>query len=114
MLNMTEIITTIKRLIAVRLKMIKSEIMDALGLVIARIVMLVSMVMAAMFVLLVGSIALAFYFSEIYESSYIGFLLLTGIYFLIFLLLFIVRNSPPLQRGLQNTLSKFVFLFKNK
>lgn len=114
MLNMTEILTTIKKLIEVRFKILKSGIQDQISLLIARVVMLVLMVLAASFVLLFGSISLAFYFSELYESTSIGFLFLTGIYFLIFIILYVMRNSTFLQGGLKNSITKFVFLFKGK
>lgn len=111
---MTEIISTLKKLIEVRFKLLKSEIADEISSLIARLGVLALMVLTASFILLFGSISLAFYFSELYGSSSVGFLLLTGIYLLLFLLLYLLKNTIFFQRVLKNTLSKYVFLFKNR
>ncbi|WP_240459308.1 phage holin family protein [Cyclobacterium jeungdonense] len=108
-----EIISTLKKLIEVRFKILKSEITDKISSMAARLGILVLMVLSASFILLFGSISLAFYFSEIYESSSIGFLLLTGIYLVIFILLYLLRNTGFIQKSLKNSLSKYVFLFEN-
>lgn len=111
---MTEIITTIKKLIEVRFKILKSEIQDEISSIAARVGIILMMVLAASFILLFGSISLAFYFSELYGSSSVGFLLLTGIYFLLFIILYLVRNANFIQKGFKNSLSRYVFLFKSK
>lgn len=110
---MMEIISTLKKLIEVRFKIFKSEITDKISNMAARLGILLLMVLSASFILLFGSIALAFYFSEILGSSSIGFLLLTGIYFVIFILLYLLRNAVFIQKSLKNSLSKYVFLFED-
>ena len=111
---MNEIITTIKKLIEVRVNIIKAEIVDQISSVVARVAVIVLIVLSASFILLFGSIALAFYFSELYGSTSIGFLMLTGIYLVIFLLLVFLRNAMSFQSVLKNSLYKFVFLFKDR
>jgi hypothetical protein len=80
----------------------------------ARIAAIVLMLLLASFILLFGSIALAFYFSEVYGSSSIGFLMLTAIYLVLFLLLFLLRNAGFFQGLLKNSISRYVFLFKDR
>ncbi|WP_162343404.1 phage holin family protein [Cyclobacterium salsum] len=111
---MMEIISTLKKLIEVRFNIIKSEIADQISSMAARVGVLVMMVLSASFILLFGSISLAFYFSEIYGSSSVGFLLLTGIYLALFIVLYLIRNASFFQKLLKNSLSKYVFLFDNK
>ncbi|WP_339925378.1 phage holin family protein [uncultured Cyclobacterium sp.] len=111
---MNQIITTIKKLIEVRVDIIKAEIVDQISSVVARVAVIVLIVLSASFILLFGSIALAFYFSELYGSTSIGFLLLTGIYLIIFLFLVFLRNAMSFQSVLKNSLYKFVFLFKDR
>ncbi|AEL25088.1 phage holin family protein [Cyclobacterium marinum] len=111
---MNEIITTIKKLIEVRVNIIKAEITDQISSIVARVAAIVLMIISASFILLFGSIALAFYFSELYGSSSIGFLMLTGIYTFIFLLLYLLRNAGGFQRILKNSLYRYVFLFKGR
>lgn len=111
---MNEIISTIKKLIEVRFNLLRTEIIDQLSSVAARIAAVVLMLLSASFILLFGSIALAFYFSEIYGSSSIGFLMLTGIYLLLFLLLYLLRNAGAFQGILKSSISRYVFLFKDR
>jgi len=111
---MNEIISTIKKLIEVRFNILKAEITDQISSVAARIAAMVLMLLFASFILLFGSIALAFYFSEIYGSTSIGFLMLTGIYLLLFFLLFLLRNAGTFQGILKNSISRYVFLFKDR
>ncbi|MFO7823765.1 MAG: phage holin family protein [Cyclobacterium sp.] len=111
---MTEIITTLKKLIEVRFKILKSEILDEISSIATRVGIILLMVLSASFILLFGSISLAFYFSELYGSTSLGFLLLTGIYLLLFVLLYLLRNARFFQKGLKNSLSRYVFLFTNK
>jgi len=111
---MNEIISTIKKLIEVRFNILRAEITDQISSVAARIAAVIIMLVFGSFILLFGSIALAFYFSEIYGSSSIGFLMLTGIYFLLFFLLFLLRNAEIFQGFLKNSISRYVFLFKER
>jgi hypothetical protein len=80
----------------------------------ARIAAMVLMLLSASFILLFASISLAFYFSEIFGSSSIGFLMLTGIYVVLFFILFLLRNAGTFQGILKSSISRYVFLFKDR
>lgn len=112
MLNFSELINTIKKLIEIRIKILIEEIKDDLSTIIVRVVVLVFMVLASLFLLLFGSIALAFYFAVLVESTHIGFLMVGGIYLFILLILFMIRNSFSLQSNLKRRLISFLFMFK--
>ncbi|MFC4872260.1 phage holin family protein [Negadavirga shengliensis] len=114
MISISEVVTTIKKLIEIRFEILKNEIQDELGIIVARVVVLVSMVLASLFILLFCSISLAFYLGELYASPYLGFLMVAAIYLLILLILYIIRNSSVLQVNLKNSLASFVFLFKKR
>lgn len=111
-MNFSEIVETIKRLVEIRIKIAVTRITDDLSTIVTRIVMLVLMVLAGMFVLLFGSVALGYFLSVQLGATHLGFLSVAGIYFLIFIILYLVRNTLSLQTSLKTALMKFVFLAK--
>jgi hypothetical protein len=114
MINFSELITTIKKLIEIRIKILIEEIKDDISTVITRLVVLILMLLTSLFILLFGSIALAFYFATLSESTHVGFLIVGGIYVFILLILFMIRNSLSLQSNLKRSLGSFLFIFKRK
>jgi hypothetical protein len=109
MFNVSEIIQTIKQLIEVRVTLVKEEINDRISAIFARIFLLVLMAMASLMVLLFASISLAFYLSEKLYSPYIGFLYVSLIYILIFILLYFIRESSSITNPTQKFLKGFIF-----
>lgn len=114
MLNFSELVNTIKKLIEIRFKILIEEVKDDISIIISRIVVLVLMLLASLFILLFGSIALAFYFAVLVESTHMGFLIVGGIYAFILLILYMIRNSMTLQTNLKRNLGSFLFIFKKK
>ncbi|SRR5690606_12659766 len=110
MSKISEVVNTIKELIDVRLEMIQEEIRTRISSFIARIAILVLMGLFALFLLLFASFSLAFYLSEVTRSPWLGFLYVAGIYLVIVIILYFVRNSLQLQANLRSSLSRFVFL----
>ena len=114
MSNISEILTTIKDLISVRLEMIQEAIQKRISTFINRLIILVVMGIVTLFVLLFASLSLAFYLSEVSQSIYMGFLYVTGIYIVIFLVLYIIQNSLRFRSSLQDSISRFMFSGKGK
>ncbi|WP_373496668.1 phage holin family protein [Aquiflexum sp.] len=108
MFNVSEIIQTIKQLIEVRINIIKEEVSDYFSAIFTRIFLLVLMAAASMMVLLFASISLAFYLSELLYSTYKGFLYVSVIYLLIFVLLYFIKESRIITNPTQRFLKKFV------
>jgi hypothetical protein len=109
MFNVSEIIQTIKQLIEVRVTLVKEEINDRISAIFARIFLLVLMAMASLMVLLFASFSLAFYLSEKMYSTYKGFLYVSLIYVLVFLLFYFIRESRGVTNPTQKFLKKFIF-----
>lgn len=114
MSNITEILNTIKNLIEVRIEMIKEGIRARFISLISRIVVLVLMGITGLFILLFASFSLAFYLSEVSRSPFLGFLYVAGIYLLILIILYFIRNSLKLQANLQSSFTKFIFFGKTR
>ncbi len=109
MLNISEIINTVKKLIEVRIQLIKKEIQDELTSVVTRVAILVLMLVASVLVLLFASLALAFYFGEITYSNYLGFLYVALIYLVLFILPYIIKDQKGVQNRIHKLLRTFVF-----
>lgn len=112
MLNVSEIIQTIKKLIEVRVEIVKSEIQDQFSDIFSRIFILVLMGLSSLMILLFASLSLAFYLGEILYSPFKGFLYVALIYLLLFVLLYLVRES----KGLVDSFKQFfrTFIFRGK
>jgi hypothetical protein len=114
MMNVSEILATVKKLIELRIKIAFKRLSDDISTIVTRIVALILMVLAGMFVLLFGSISLAFYLGELLDRVYLGFLSVGGIYLLLLLILYLVRNTLSFQTSLKGNLTRFIFLSKTK
>lgn len=114
MSNIAEILKTLKDIIEIRIQMIKNEIKERISSLITRVIVLVLMGLTALFTLLFASFSLAFYLSEISRSAFMGFLYVAGLYLLIFIILYFVRNSLKLQASLKSSFTKFIFLGKKR
>lgn len=114
MMNISEILETVKKLIELRIKIAFNKITEDISTIVTRVVVLIMMVLASMFVLLFGSISLAFYVGVLLDSVYLGFLSVGGFYLLILLILYLIRNTMSFQSRLSSSLTKFIFLFKTK
>lgn len=114
MLNVSEIMQTIKQLVEVRMQMVKNEISEQVSIFMTRILLLVLMGLVALFVLLFLSICLAFYLNEVTYSNYMGFLYVALIYIVLLIVLYIMRNSGRLSDSAQDSLKAFIFRVKSK
>ncbi|PSL02898.1 phage holin family protein [Cecembia rubra] len=114
MLNISEIIQTIKQLIEVRMQLIKDEVNEKISTIMARIFLLLLMMTVSVMVLLFVSFSLAFYLSEKMYSTYKGFLYVGLLYLLIFILIYFLKDSKGILGSFQNFLKNFVFRGRNK
>ncbi|MEX2595019.1 MAG: phage holin family protein [Anditalea sp.] len=114
MSNIAEIVKTIKEIIEIRIQMIKGEIRERITSLVSRVVVLVLMGITALFMLVFASFSLAFYLSELSRSAFMGFLYVAGIYLLILIVLYFIRNSLKLQANLKSSFTKLIFYGKKR
>jgi hypothetical protein len=107
-MKVSEIFQTIKQLIDVRIQLILDRLQETFSAILNKIIILVVMVIAGLQVLLFGSIALAFYLSELAYSTFMGFLYVALIYLVILIILFFVRNSIDVSSKIQKFFRAFV------
>src|SRR5690554_6193176 len=106
MSNIADILNTVKNLVDVRLEMIQAGIRKRITSLVTRIVILAVMGVVGLFLLLFASFSLAFYLSEISRSPFLGFLYVAGIYLVILIVLYFIRNSLQLQANLRSSLTR--------
>jgi hypothetical protein len=109
MLNISEIIQTIRQLFDVRLQLIKDEVQEQFSKFMTKIMVLVLIGVTVFMVLLFGSIALAFYLSEVTASPSLGFLYVSLIYLALLIILYLIKNADGLQVSVQRVLRVFMF-----
>ena len=114
MLNVSEIIQTIKQLIEVRVQLVKDEINEQISTVMARFFLLMVMGTVSVLVLFFASFSFAFYLSDLMRSPFKGFLYVSLIYVLILVLLYFLKDSKTLVKGFQEVFKAFVFRAKKK
>jgi lipopolysaccharide export LptBFGC system permease protein LptF len=114
MLNISEIIQTVKQLIDVRLQIVKDEINETIAGIMARIFLLLIMMTVSVMMLLFASFSLAFYLSEKMYSTYKGFMYVGLIYLLVFILIYFLKDSKGIIASSQAFLKNFVFAGRQK
>jgi hypothetical protein len=114
MLNVSEIIQTVKQLIEVRIKLVKEEINGQISNILTRVLLLVLMGVVAVLILIFASFALAFYFSSLVQSTSQGFLYVALIYLLVLVILYFVKDSMTVGKGFQSIINAFFYRPKRK
>lgn len=112
MLNVSEIIQTVKQLIEVRVQLVKDELNEKISTVMARVFLLMVMGTVSVMVLFFASFSFAFYLSELMRSPAKGFLYVALIYVLVMVLLYFLKDSRTLIKVFQEVVKAFVFRSK--
>jgi ABC-type phosphate/phosphonate transport system permease subunit len=114
MLNISEMIQTIKQLVDVRIQLIQDEISEQLSSFLTRIFLLLLMATVSVMVLLFASFSLAFYLSELMYSTYKGFLYVALIYLLVFVFIYFLKDAKSIVDSFQKFLRNFIFSRKKE
>jgi hypothetical protein len=78
-------IELIKKYVDNRVQLIKLELVSILANVVATLINSFFILIIAIFILLMFSLALAFWFAELFENDSVGFAIVGGIYVLVFI-----------------------------
>lgn len=109
MLNLGEIVQTIRSIIETRIGIIKSEIQDEFVGILSRIILLIIMGSLILLVFLFLSLSLAFFISQETQSLSLGFLIVALLYLLAVLVLYLTRHSHGVQNQINSSMKGFVF-----
>jgi Ca2+/Na+ antiporter len=109
MLNLGEIVQTIKSIVETKVQLIKSEIQDEFVGILSRLILLLIMGSLTLLVLLFMSLSLAFFISQVTQSPYLGFLVVALMYLLVVMVLYLTRDSHSIQNQINSSLKNFIF-----
>ncbi|MFT4857371.1 MAG: hypothetical protein ACI8YP_000049 [Algoriphagus sp.] len=114
MVKIGEILNTVRGIVETKIELVKNEIQEEFIAIIFRILLLTFMIALGLFVLLFFSFSLAFFLSQYTKSPYMGFLLVGGLYLILFGGVYYARYSDRMQRGVEIGLRRFVFSKRNR
>lgn len=114
MLNIGEIVQTVKSIVETRIGLIKQEIQDEFVGILSRLMLLIVIGGLVGLAFLFLSLSLAFYISLVTQNTYLGFLIVALMYLLIVMVLFISRDSMGFQDKINTSLKNFIFRINNK
>lgn len=112
MLNISEIVQTVKGIVETRIGLVKQEIQDEFVGILSRIILLTVIGGLLLLVFLFLSLSLAFFLSQVTKSPYMGFLIVALMYFLIVLVMFLSKDSLQIQKKTEELLKSFIFQMK--
>ena len=114
MINVGEIIKTLRGIVETRVGLIKEEIQEEFLGFLSRLILLVVIGSLLLLVFLFLSLSLAFFLSQVTQSPYLGFLIVALIYFLVMLVLYLSRDSLRLRQRTEVSLKNFFSNIKNE
>lgn len=105
---MQEIIDKLKEYVDTRLRLAKLVAIEKSSSAIAEIIAIVIISVFLLLAFLFVSLALGFYISELLGNSYSGFFIVALFYFLVALVVFLIKGNV-LERSIVNTIIKKTF-----
>jgi cobalamin biosynthesis protein CobD/CbiB len=112
MLKISHIIETVKGIIETRVGLVKQEIQKQFVEILSRIILVILMGSLLLLVFLFLSLSLAFFLSQVTERPYLGFLIVALMYFMVVILLFVMKDSFQIQQRTEGLLNNFIFKMK--
>ncbi|GMQ28956.1 phage holin family protein [Algoriphagus confluentis] len=114
MINVGEIIKTLRGIVEARIGLIKEEIQEEFFGFLSRLILLVIIGSLLLLVFLFLSLSLAFFLSQLTQSPYLGFLIVALMYLLTVLVLYLSRDSLKLRQRTEGALKNFFTNIKNE
>lgn len=105
--NVVELINDLKDYANSRSELLGLQVRKTAAELIGNIGSSMIVLIFASMVFIFGSFALAYYIAEFYKSMFIGFLSITGIYFILLMIALLLKNS--IRTSITNTIIKILF-----
>lgn len=105
-LGIEKIINSVQGLIETRVALIKEEIEEKVALTMAKAIPLLLAFFAVFLFVLFGSITLGIYLSQLMNSYIAGFGILTGVYFLLAVFLFLIKDNKAYNKNFYDQVKK--------
>lgn len=109
-LKIDELIDTLTEYIKIKLELIKLNMVEELSEIIAQVIALFLILTVFMFFLIFGSITLGAFLNHLWESAYLGYGAVTGVYLLVLLFFVFLLRSGKLKEAVEEQISKNIKL----
>ncbi|HET8861412.1 phage holin family protein [Marivirga sp.] len=106
LLGLDKIIESLQKLLEVRIAMIRAEIEEKIAEKLAKLLPLLLVVTTMSFVILFGSLTLAFYLTEIMESYVYGFGIVSLVYLVLTIILYLLKDRKALKKVFSDSINK--------
>jgi len=104
--KVTELIDTISEYLKIKLELIKLNMIEEISEILSRVIALFLIITVTMFFLAFGSITLAAFLNSVWESPYLGYLAVTGVYLLVLLFFIYLLRSGKLKEAIEVQIAK--------
>ena len=101
LLGLENLAQTIKGLVDARVEVFKYELKGELSKSLAKLISGLILLMLALSAVLFSSLALGIYFGTLLDNYYLGFLMVSGAYILLLLVLIIFKKQIGLEKALE-------------
>ena len=98
-----------KKYLEVRIEILKLEIKEEVSDYFVKFTFLVTGVLFLLACLLFLALALAFYINELMLSSYLGFVIVGAVFFVLMVTLIALRNNTFMQKAFEKVIDFFIF-----
>jgi ABC-type Fe3+-siderophore transport system permease subunit len=88
-----ELLKNVVGYLETRLELIKLEIRAELAKIITKLLLFTLIMLVFAMFMIIGSITIGMYLNHLLESQFLGMVIVSGIYFLLLLFLYLTRNS---------------------
>ncbi len=105
-LKLDGVISNFTHLIESKIELAKIETKEEIALVLSKMAVFALLVTLGLFFILFLSLALAHYLGDLLANVSVGFMIVSGIYFLFFMVLYLLRNKIKLHERCLELLRK--------
>ena len=106
LLGLSNILGTLRSYLQLRLQLLKYELIIYTRKIVAVIVTLLLLFLCLGMSLFFASLALAYYLNTLLENEYIGFLLVAAAYFVLGIVVILLRRSCRFRRRVEKSIAK--------
>ena len=103
-LKIGQLIENLTGFIKVKIELLKLEILEEVSKGIANLFSLMVVMILGVFVLAFGSLTLGVFMNHLFESQYLGYLLITSFYLILFVVVIILTRSGKLVEWVEDLL----------
>lgn len=108
LLHIDSLIETVTGYLEKKIELVKIEVKEETAAIAAKIIIYMTLLLLVLFIVVFLSIVASHLLNHYFESTYIGHLIVAGIYLLLLIILLILRKTLDLEGKLEEIIFKFM------